>query len=507
MRKITSQAYLLSVLLCFPFTSSCQSNTEKGQPMAENIRKPAVAGKFYPSDKDVLEDSLKAMFKRAEPKKTDKPVLAIIAPHAGYVFSGEVAASAFNQVEKKHYNNVFVIGSSHHAYFEAASLYTAGDFMTPLGKVKVDKELSKTLLKSNSCFIDNSEAHTPEHSIEVQLPFLQYVLGNDINLVPVLIGTQSQKSCNEIAMALKPYFNDENLFVISTDFSHYPEYSDATKSDNDIAQAIVSNSPAGFLKTKQKLEESGMKNLATAICGWTSVLTLLDITENIPGTSILPVNYKNSGDSYYGDKDQVVGYYAMAVTGTVNTSSRSFLSDKEKKSLLVLARNTIEGYIVNHKIPDVDKKVITQGTSQPCGAFVSLHEKGELRGCIGNFSAEKPLYSTIQDMAVASSTQDYRFSPVQADEIDKLEIEISVLTPLRKISSIDEILLGKHGIYIIKGIHKGTFLPQVATETGWTKEEFLGHCARDKAGLDWDGWRNADIYVYEAIVFSEKDFK
>jgi len=129
-----------------------------------------------------------------------------------------------------------------------------------------------------------------------------------------------------------------------------------------------------------------------------------------------------------------------------------------------------------------------------------------LRGCIGRFEPDEPLYRVVQEMAIAAATEDYRFPPVTPQELGELDIEISVLTPLRKISSIDEIQLGRHGIYIKKGGRAGTFLPQVATETGWSKEEFLGYCARDKAGLGWNGWKDADIYVYEALVFSEQEF-
>ena len=182
------------------------------------------------------------------------------------------------------------------------------------------------------------------------------------------------------------------------------------------------------------------------------------------------------------------------------------LTDNEKQTLLVLARKTINEFIRNKQRPSVDPKDITETLKRPCGAFVTLQAQGELRGCIGTFRAEKELYQTIQDMAISSATNDYRFNPVTAKEINGLEIEISVLTPMRKISSIDEIVIGKHGIYVKKDNKAGTLLPQVATERGWTKEEFLGYCSRDKAGLGWNGWKDAEIYVYEALVFSEKDF-
>jgi MEMO1 family protein len=508
MKKYYAKLFMLHFLILF-FGTDCSSRGGNGKQAQQNDRQPAVAGKFYPLAKSALEDSLKNMFKRAVPKKVEKPVIAVISPHAGYIFSGEVAASAFNQVEKKHYKDVFVIGSSHHDYYDGASIYSEGDFIMPMGKIKVDKELANTLIKSNPCFVQKSSAHSLEHCIEVQLPFLQYLLGDDINLVPVLIGAQSENTCKKIAEALKPYLNSDNLFVISTDFSHYPGYYDAQTSDKLAVQAITLNSPGSFLKTKSDLESSGIPNLATAVCGWTSVLTLLYMTEDMKGLKYIAVDSKNSGDTDYGDKKQVVGYNAIAVTQNLSDepAKNEFLTYNEKKRLLKIARETIRSYIVNHKRPDYDEKDLPKGLLQQCGAFVTIKENGELRGCIGSFSASEPLYKTVLEMAIASSTNDYRFNPVDEFEIDKLEIEISVLTPMRKIKSIDEIVLGKHGIYIKKGVHSGTFLPQVGTETGWKKEDFLGHCAQDKAGIGWDGWKDADIFIYEAVVFSEKEFK
>lgn len=504
MKTFPNRTFLL--LLVFTITCfECTSNPGKKNKLMQDDRQPAVAGKFYPGVTGVLEDSLTDMFKRAKPKVAPNPVLAIICPHAGYVFSGMVAASSFNQVEKKHYKNIFIIGSSHHALYEGASICTFDNYITPLGKVKVDKQLAQSLIKSNSCFTEDLAADTVEHSIEVQIPFLQHILGDDINLVPVLLGTQSEKGCQQIADALKPYFNNENLFVISTDLSHYPGYFDAQTSDKLITEAVESNSPEKFLKTLHQLESSGIPNLQTAMCGWTSVLTLLDMTKDMPYLTFTPVILRNSGDTKFGDKISVVGYCSIAISQKpVQTNKQDdFLTPEDKKKLLQIARDVIKTFITTRKTLPIDSNSLTKGLLQKCGAFVTLKEEGELRGCIGSFSADKPLYQTIQEMAVSSSTRDYRFMPVSKNEIDKLKIEISVLTPLKKIKSIDEIVMGKHGIYIKKGNSSGTFLPQVGTETKWTKEEFLGHCAHDKAGLDWNDWKDADIYTYEAIVFGE----
>lgn len=181
------------------------------------------------------------------------------------------------------------------------------------------------------------------------------------------------------------------------------------------------------------------------------------------------------------------------------------LNEKDKGDLLSIARETIKQYLGARNILVVNTAAISENLKTNCGAFVTLHKNRALRGCIGSFSSHEPLYKVVQEMAIASSTKDYRFPAVAPKEVDRLNIEISVLTPMKKINSIDEIELGKHGIYIKKGDRGGTFLPQVAKETGWTKEEFLGHCAQDKAGLGWNGWKDADIYIYEALVFGEKD--
>lgn len=471
-------------------------------------RQPAVAGQFYPADASELRNQLKELFARAVGPKGIENVLAVIVPHAGYVFSGEVAASGFNQIDaNKKYDNIFVIGSSHQVAFDGAVIYTRGNFIMPMGIVKVNTELGKNLVQQYRVFSDRVDAHLYEHSLEVQLPFLQYRLKKDFRIVPIVIGTQSPATCAQIAAALKPYVNSKNLFVISTDLSHYPRYEDALRVDRVTLEAIASNSPERLLRTLEENDKKNIPRLATSLCGWTSVLTLLYMTTGNPTLTYSIIDYKNSGDSVYGDKIRVVGYGAVVVNKKGNPAKAEFtLSDQEKRTLLNIARRTITEYLTRRTTAPVDSTTLTPNLKTPCGAFVTLHKNGMLRGCIGRFEPEEPLYRVVQEMAIAAATEDYRFPPVTPRELPELEIEISVLTPLRKISSIDEIELGRHGIYIKKGARAGTFLPQVATETGWSKEEFLGYCARDKAGIGWNGWKDADIYVYEALVFSEKEF-
>jgi len=489
----------------FSFNQGCSSQ-ENNEKLID--RKPAVAGQFYPSDPVVLRQTLTDLFSRAKPRAMEK-VAAVISPHAGYVFSGIVAASSFNQIDPDmEYDNIFLIASSHQVSFMGASIYNIGDYMTPLGKVPVNISLASKLIKENPVFTFNPDADRNEHSLEVQIPFLQVHLKKPFRIVPIVIGSQSVQSCKKIAEALKPYFNQKNLFVISTDFSHYPSCDDAKSTDKATCDAILANDPDKLLNLISDYKKKEIPNLVTNLCGWTSVLTLLYMTAGNPSIKLNPVHYMNSGDGNFGEKSQVVGYWSIVATRTAtpqNSSPEFNITREEKITLLQIARNTIESYIRDRKKPSIDPTGFTASLKMKAGAFVTLKENGELRGCIGRFTSDIPLYEVIREMAIASSTEDTRFEPVKAPEISKLEIEISVLSPMKKINSTDEIVLGKHGIYIKKGWYSGTFLPQVATETGWGKEEFLGHCARDKAGIGWDGWKDAEIYIYEACVFSEKE--
>jgi hypothetical protein len=180
------------------------------------------------------------------------------------------------------------------------------------------------------------------------------------------------------------------------------------------------------------------------------------------------------------------------------------LSKEEKALLLKLARETIESYVRTKRIPSFE--VNSPKLMERRGAFVSIKERGELRGCIGVFTSDKPLYLTVVDMAVSASTQDPRFTPLAASELPQISIEISCLSPMKKIKDISEIEVGRHGLYIVKGYCRGVLLPHVATEYCWDRTQFLEHTSL-KACLPADGWKEgADIYIFEAEVFGEKEF-
>jgi len=221
--KIFNSILLIVMFSIFP-QSSCNSQDKNSEDQSDQKlinRRPAVAGQFYPGNKKDLEKMLEEFFSKATPVVSKEQVAAILSPHAGYVFSGEVAANSFKQLDRnKKYKNIFIIGSSHRTMFSGASIYNIGNYITPLGEVKVDIPLATKLINGYDVFSFNGNAHLGEHSLEVQLPFLQYWLNNEFSIVPVILGTQAPKTVEKIANALKPYFTEENLFVISTDFSH-----------------------------------------------------------------------------------------------------------------------------------------------------------------------------------------------------------------------------------------------------------------------------------------------
>lgn len=480
--------------------------------MAQNIRPAAVAGKFYDGEPKALERSVKECFdhaatmaplSKAERESSDT-VQAVIVPHAGYVFSGAVAASAFLRINPEtKYKRIFLLGPSHHVAFRGASVATAFDaYATPLGNVPVDTAVCRELTENSSVFDYHPDAHDREHCLEVQLPFLQEHMKTMAPIVPIIIGTQDISILTKIAATLRKYFTPENLFVISSDFSHYPSYDDAETVDGNTGRALESGSLHDFVGALAKNDSLRITNLYTSACGQCAIAVLLLMAQQDSNTeadtlrqglSMHHIAYLNSGDSPYGGKDEVVGYHSFVMT--TNNKKEFTLTDNDKQQLKNLAWNAISPASMHKKV------IPTAVFNRKLGVFVTLTENGRLRGCIGHFGEDIPLGNITEAMAHAAAFEDPRFPPVRDYELNDISIEISVLTPLKRIHDISEFKYGKQGIYMRKGGRSGTFLPQVADEVNWTKEEFLGHCAQDKAGIGWDGWRNAELYTYEAIIF------
>lgn len=496
----------LSIIFITLLIFSSFSGAQELKPAVD--RKPAFAGSFYPAQKSALESQLRLLFSEAKPIEAGGLVQTLIVPHAGYDYSGIVAASGYKSIPPgTHYDNIFIIATSHREHFNGVSVYSAGDYLTPLGKVKVNRELARELISGNKNFSYLPEAHDREHSIEVQIPYLQYHFDELPPIIPLVMGSSSVSTARDLAAALLPWFTPNNLFIISSDFSHYPAYQEAIEIDRITGESILTKDPEKFYNALRTNSKNSVSNLSTPSCGWSSIMTMLYMADKSENLEILPVLYRNSGDSRIGNKDRVVGYWAIAGSVRPEGDMPFVLSEKEKDKLLRISRATLESFIRTGELPEIDLSSLTPLLKKEAGAFVTLHMGGRLRGCIGNFTPTKPLYAVVEEMTLAAAINDSRFAQVEEPELEYIEIEISVLTPLQKINSIEEFELGRHGIYMVKDGQSGTFLPQVAEETGWTTEEFLGHCARDKAGIGWDDWKEADLYIYEAIIFSEKDEK
>ena len=478
----------------------------KGQTAVPTVRPATQAGRFYESNPQVLSHEVDSLLAQHANDKTYNNVAALIVPHAGYYFSGNVAASAYAGLDpERKYKRIFLLGPSHHEWLDGASVNTEAEYYaTPLGQVKVDHETALRLTTNNTnstnrVFFYRPEAHNREHCLEVQLPFLQRRLKEVPPIVPIIISTNDFEKLQQIAEALKPYFTDENLFVISSDFSHYPSYGDACAVDAKTGKAIESGDVEQFIAAIQANARSGIRNLATSACGELAIVTLMLMMDS--QYEVKHLLYQNSGDIDNYDPTRVVGYHAFAI---LRGEEKGFsLTDEDKQVLKKMAYESIRDSLAGKPVAVANSSlfILHSSLKEKCGAFVSLHKQGRLRGCIGHFGEDVPLYEIVAEMARAAAFEDPRFMPVTRDELDDLDIEISVLTPMRRIQSLDEFQLHKHGIYIKKGYRSGTFLPQVADEVNWTKEEFVGHCSQDKAGLGWDGWKDAELYVYEAIVF------
>jgi MEMO1 family protein len=482
---------------------------------SQDIRRPVWSGQFYDSDKDTLSRMLDQYLSSAEAGvPVHGRIRALIVPHAGYVYSGKTAAAAYRLVKGSDVETVVIVGPSHRVGFEGCSIYPRGGFETPLGVAEVDAPLAQALSRESG-FAFIPEAHAEEHSLEVQVPFIQKTLPR-AKIVPVVMGIPSEETVRTLAGALAKVLKDRKALVVaSTDMSHFLRKSEANALDKNTI-ALVAGLKTNVLLRKIERNEN-------ILCGGAAVVAALLYAQSLGEARATILDYADSADAG-GAEDRVVGYFAAAVT-TVEKNPGSgrlgpllagagmlaawapspqaafSLSVEEKKELLRLARQAVELYVR-------ERKILTYETADPNlkaekGAFVTLRKRGDLRGCIGFIEAVYPLHRAVLQCAVYAATEDSRFDPVSADELKALDYEISVLTPLRKIDNPGLVEVGKHGLVIAQGGRRGLLLPQVPIENGWDREEFLAQACL-KAGLPSGAWKKgAEVFVFEAIVFHE----
>lgn len=476
-------------------------NPQRSDP--QNIRKPAVAGAFYPADPGVLKRQVDEFLERAEPAGIDGQIIALVSPHAGYPYSGHIAGTAFKQVQGNRYDAVIVIAPSHSEYFSGASVYDGSGYETPLGVVPVEETLARAIAEGDNIIQAGMAGHRGEHSLEVQLPFLQDAL-IDPKIVPIVMADRSFDTCERLARAISSAVEGKDVLIVaSTDLYHGYSYEECVAADTRTLEAIEAYSP-------KKLCD-GLAQEAFQACGGGPVTVALLAAKQMGADAARVIARTNSNDVVGEKGGYCVGYAAVAIyeQSAVDTSQKKGkvgvevgLGTEDKTRLLEIARTTIETKVQGKDTPqfEVDSDILQEHR----GAFVTLHMNGHLRGCIGYIEPIKPLHLTVQEMAESAALRDPRFSPVTENELDDLEIEISALTPLRKIESVDEIEVGVHGIYIKRGYSSGLLLPQVATDYGWDRTTFLEHTCM-KAGLPTDAWQEegTEIYIFSAEIFSE----
>jgi len=406
------------------------------------------------------------------------------------------------------YEAVMIIGPSHYADFPCAAIGDWDSVRTPLGGVAVDVSLVRALDEASELVSVIPGVDAEEHSVEVQIPFLQMVLPG-VPVVPVLVRDLSFRQAEALARSLTIAVGRRKvLLVASSDMSHFPSYKDACEVDAKVLDAVRVYDARKVISLNRDLPARGIPGLGCALCGAGALATVMLASHDLGADQAFMLPYANSGDTG-GDRDRVVGYGAAAFLKSITQHGGSNVetigfTPEEKGKLFRIARESILAALAGGLPKPYD--VTEQNLILKRGVFVTLTNRGRLRGCIGHFGQDIPLHEIVSQMAVAAATQDYRFldNPVTKTEMKDIRIKISILSPLRKIESVDEIEIGKHGIWVRQGMHSGTYLPEVAEEMGWTRTEFLEHCCVEKAGLPPDAWkRGADIYVYSSEILSE----
>ncbi|KPJ85863.1 hypothetical protein AMJ57_01640 [Parcubacteria bacterium SG8_24] len=470
-----------------------------------SVRPTAVAGQFYPAGKEELEATVHALLEEAEIPDLEGRVRMAIVPHAGYDFSGGIAARAFRALEGSGYRRVVIIGKSHHARFDGVAADPHDLWDTPLGQVRIDQGFIDRLRRETTAVAFDAAVHAPEHSLEVLLPLMVATFGTEVEVVPLLFGSDDHSLAVRLADALDRTIDRETLVLISTDLSHYPTYEDARRYDSQVIEAMATVDEARFRGVLQELTHSADDPPATFACAAVAVSSGLILAEKM-GLRADILGYLNSGDRYPEMRDRVVGYGTVVFVETEVAAAVPAdggpLDDEARRAALDLARRTLMAAFSGEEyLPGLvpDRLMGRQGV------FVTLRKSGELRGCIGIFESDETLVENIQQMSLAAAFHDQRFPPLDAGELDSIEIEISVLSPLRRIGDPDLIEVGMHGVQLRRDGRSGVFLPQVATEQGWGKEAYLSNLCSGKAGLEPDCWRDprTELWIFTAEVFSE----
>lgn len=501
-------------ICCLLLLSAAASLT--GFAAEKRVFDSPLSGDWYPAGAAELSQMISNDLAQANEPELQN-VIALILPHAGYRYSGKVAAYGIKEIAGKAIRRVIIFGPSHSQPMNnCLSMPSATHIRTALGEVELDREFMDKMMKHSFCK-SIPQAHASEHSVDIQIPMLQIALKN-FKLAPVVTGRLDERTMRQIAAAILPLLDDQTLIIASSDFTHYGSAFDyqpfpldfqtvdkLKELDNGAIEKIVAVNEDGFSEYLRKTGDT--------ICGHDPIRLLLSLLPE--GSKGRLLKYDTSG-RMTGSYAHSVSYASIAFAGhwkpaqiQAETADAKLpeLNDADKKSLLQIARKTVEYAVAGKPAPDPDELVanISPAMKQKMGAFVTLHKNGQLRGCIGEIPPRRPLCQAVSAQAVNSSLNDWRFKPVNSSELKDIDIEISALTPPAKINSWKDIVIGRDGVILSKDGHSAVFLPQVAPEQGWSLAEMLSNLA-EKAGLDADAWKSgAEFQTFQAIVFGEKE--
>ncbi|MBN1766530.1 MAG: AmmeMemoRadiSam system protein B [Sedimentisphaerales bacterium] len=480
--------------------------------VSKKVLYSALAGSWYEGSEQALRRQLEDFQDKAQTEKLDD-IIAFILPHAGYRFSGVTAMAGIQALKPKHYKRVIVMGPSHRVPMDNfLSVPGVTHYGSPLGEVELDHEFIAKL-RQYEIFQTIPMVHETEHSVQIEVPLLQYRL-TDFRLIPIVAGQLDKETVDKAAAILLSLIDDETLFVASSDFTHYgPNYGYVPFKEN-VPERLKELDMGAYEFISQR-DASGFVNYCNTkknhICGEMPIAIVLSMLA--PDSKATLVKYDTSGH-ITGDYTNSVSYLAVAFTGRWRKASgeapesgSAELGDHDKEQLLKLARGSLEYYIKNQKVaaPEALGVAISPAMKQVRATFVTLEKDHMLRGCIGEIFPAQPLYNSVLVNAGKAGLADRRFRPVTQEECAELTYEISVLTVPEEVAGYNDIVIGKHGIVLNKSGRRAVYLPQVAPEQGWNLEETLSHLTQ-KAGLEKDDWKEgATFQVFEAIVFGEEE--
>ena len=512
MKRLRQPFFVLVLAACVAFAACGAGDRTESLP----VHLSPIAGTWYPATPDALRTQLGKFFD-AVPTRPDAAtsgtLLAVISPHAGYAYSGPTAAHAYSALaaRKPAPRRIIILGPTHSVAFDGVSIGRYSAYRTPLGDAPLDLEAIATLRR---CPVVQAipAAHQREHSVDIQVPLLQYSFGDKMpRIVPIVIGRMSDAQVTQLAEALRDVIDERTVVVISSDFTHYgPRFGYTPFADKILANLRAQNdrAAAAILTGRRERFAEYLRETSDTICGRDAIQELLELLPDDAKGSTL--HYATSTDTT-GDTSSVVVYRAMEFRrpGGWPLAARhggESLSDAAKTALLELARQSMNAAVRGQAPPDGAKYQAMPELTRKRAAFVTLTEHGQLRGCIGSIFPQEALWESVRRHARNAALDDPRFPPVGPDEAGKLHIEISVLTVPHRVASWRDVHIGADGVVLSLDGRRAVYLPQVAPEQGWTLEETLTHLST-KAGLPRMAWKdpNCQFLTYQATVFEEKE--